>query len=206
MSEKIEKDGVEVEVFTADEVAAREQAAAKAEADRVAATKDAELAELRRLNAERGENFTRYSKMTEEEKKNYDENTTNLLKHTDKLTGQVEELTAKLTEKEKAENERTKNSALKGFHGDLPEVKQKLEEKYALLAGMPESTPEEITARAAEAAKLAGIAVDSRNPLNISIHGEPPMYKEKTEYTETNEGKEAAALARQALGVPEPKK
>lgn len=201
MSEKIDKDGVEVEVFTADEVAA----AAKVEADRVAAEKDTEIEKWKKVSTEKTENFRKYNEMTQEERDAHSANELELIKRNDKIEEDLKaEREARIT-REKTDNDRTKNNALKSFHNDLPEVKTKLEEKYALLAGMPETTPEEISARATEAAKLAGISVDSRNPIYSSIHGEPPVYKEKTEYVETPEGKEAADLTRQALNIPAPK-
>ena len=76
MAETIEKDGEEITVYTQQEVDTAKEAAIK----EAIGAKEARIAELERLNAERAENFTAYSKMTEEEKKAYDANTVNLLK------------------------------------------------------------------------------------------------------------------------------
>lgn len=206
MSEKIEIDGVEKEVFTAEEVAAQTKAAAEAEATRVAAEKDAEIERLKKVSAEKTENFRKYNEMTQEERDAHSANELELIKRNDKIEAElIAEREARLA-KEKTENERTKNNALKGFHADVAEVKEKIEKSYAALAGMPETTPEEVQARAEAAARLAGISVESRNPIHQSFSGEAPRYKEKSEYVETPEGQEAVTLARQALGVAEPKK
>jgi len=209
MSKKIEDDdGNEVEYYSADEVAAK----AKEEADRVAAENQAKIADLEaekvrleKLNAERGENFKRYNEMTEEERKNFDANTINLIKRGDELQSKLEEVTKKLTEKEQRELESGKTNALKMYHGGNPELETKVKSQYDILSGMPETTPEEIAARAQAAARLAGISVDSANPLYQPMHGEAPNYQPKKEYTDTPEGKEALDLARQAMGLPTPK-
>lgn len=205
---KIEKEGEEIEVFTADEVTAKANEAveaAKAEATTALQAKEAELAEARKLLAEKNDNFQKYNEMTEEQKKAFDANTTNLLKRIDAATTEVETLKKTLSDKEVRERDSAKTGALSSFHGGKEDVKKVLEEKYALLAAMPETTQEEINARATAAARLAGISIDSRNPLYSPINGEAPRYKDTKEYVETPEGKEAAQLVRQAMGLPEPK-
>lgn len=201
MSKEIEttkEDGtVEKEtVYTKDEYTEKDTALTSAQT---------ELADLKRINAERSNDFKSFSKMTEEEKKVYDANTINLLKREEALSNTVSDLTSKLTEKEKRENESAKTHALSSIHHGDEKSKTTLEEKYALLTGMPETTPEEISARAKEAAKLAGIQIDPRNPLYSPINGEAPQYKPKEEFVETPKGAQAAALAREALGLEQPK-
>lgn len=183
---KIEHDGKEIEVYTAEEVA----------------QKEAEIERLNRLVSEKTENFKKYNEMTKEEREMYDENTLNLIQRNDKLAEEVGGLKETLAQKEARERASAKEGVLKSIHHGVDDVKSKIEEKYAILAGMPEETPEQIQARAIEAAKLAGIAIDTRNPLYVPFTGEAPIYKEKNDYTETAEGKEAADLARQALGLP----
>lgn len=199
MSQKGEdENGNEIELFTQEEVAAQKQA----EAERIAAEKDAEIERLKKISSEKTENFRRYNEMTEEERKSFDANTTNLILRGDKLEEELAAVKTTLAEKETKERENYKENALSGFHGGKEDIKSTLEEKYALLAGMPETSPQEIFARVAEAAKLAGISVDSRNPIYQSVHGTPPVYKEKTDFTETNEGKAAADVVRETLGLP----
>ncbi len=207
MSEKVEKDGVEIEMFSAEEVAAAAEARAKEEADKVAAAKDVEIENLRKVNAEKTENFKKYNEMTEEEKKAYDANTINLIRRGDKLEEDLAGERKIREEREKNDRENMKNTTLKQIHGGSEEVKANVDKHYAALAGMPETTQEEVNARAVAAARLAGIVIDQRNPLYQTFSGQAPEYKEKTEYTETAEGKEAARLAREAMGLPaEPKK
>lgn len=201
MSQKGEdENGNEIELFTAAELEEQKQA----EVARVAAEKDAEIERLKKVSSEKTENFRKYNEMTEEERKSYDANTTNLLIRGDHLEEQVTTLTKTLAEKEERERLNDKTNALAGFHGGSEEVKKTLEEKYALLAAMPETSPQEIFARATEAAKLAGISVDSRNPIYQTVHGAPPVFKERTDFTDTNEGKAAADVVREAMGLPKP--
>jgi len=161
-----------------------------------------ELEDVKKVNAEKTDNFKAFSKMTEEEKKVYDANTINLLKREEALTNQIGELTTKLSEKEQKEATSAKETAFKSVHLGNEDAKKVLEEKYALLSGMPESTAEEIGKRVLEAAKLAGIQIDTRNPLFQAFNGESPSYKKGEEFTDTQKGKMAMDAARVALGLP----
>jgi hypothetical protein len=211
---KIENaEGKEIEVFTPEEVTARETAAAEAAAkeasDRVMAEKqkeldavNAELEKVRKVSAEKTTNFKKYNEMTEEERKAHSENEILLLRRHDELEGEVGTLKTRLEEKDKNEKDYTKNSVLKNFHRGDETVKKAIEQNYAHLAGMPESTPDEIAARAASAARLSGITIDPINPLYTPISGEAPAYKENKDYTDSPEGKEAARLVREAMGIP----
>ena len=201
MSKEIEttkEDGTIVKetVFTKDEYTAKEGELSKV---------NEELEGLRKIAAEKGENIKKLSQMSEEEKKTYDANTINLLRREEALSTEISSLQTKLTDKEKKENESAKNHSLTSIHHGDEATKKLLEEKYGLLTGMPETTPQEIAARSREAAKLAGIQVDPRNPLYTPMNGEAPNYKPKTEYTDTPEGKTAVAMARAALGLSEVK-
>lgn len=189
-------EGTKETVYTAEEYTAKEGELT------VLQTK---LQDLEKLNATRGEDFKAYSKMSEEEKKVYDANTTNLLKNEELLRNQITDLTGKLTDKEKRENDSAKNNALSSIHRGNEDTKKTLEEKYALLSGMPETTAEEIAARAKEAAKLAGIQIDPRNPLYTGVNGESPVYKPKGEFVETPKGDAAVQAVRDAMGLPTPK-
>lgn len=166
---------------------------------------EADLAEARRINMERGNDFKAFSKMTEEEKKVYDANTLNLLRREENLTNQLTDLSTKLTDKEKKENDSAKNNALTNLHHGDEASKKLLEEKYALLTGMPETTAEEINAKAGAAAKLAGIQIDPRNPLYTQFNGEAPKYNADKQFVDTPAGAAAAAAVRAAMGLPEVK-
>lgn len=197
-------DGKEIEVFTQEEVKAQAEtavAAAKAEADTVIKAKEEEIEKFKKVSAEKTENFRKYNEMTEEERKAHSENEIIQIRRGDKLEEELGNVKKSLEDKETKEKEYTKTSVLKGYHGDKEDIKKSLEEKYSMLAGMPESTPDEIKARANAAATLAGISIDSRNPLYSSFSGEAPQYKEKTDYVESAEGKVAADLVRQSMGL-----
>lgn len=199
MSQEIENDaGEKIIVYTADEL---ETAKSTAVAETIA-TKDAEIAEVKRLKEEQGQNFTKYSQMTAEEKAAYDANTTNLLKREETLLNEIEGLKNTVTEKTKKESESTKTNALKNIHHGDDKIKSEVEKNYELLAGMPDGTPEEINARAVAAARMAGITIDPRNPLYTPVNGDAPNYKPNDEYVNTPEGNTAAALVRDAMGIP----
>ena len=181
-------------------------AAAKEETEKTIVEKEAEIQRLSKLNNEKTENFKRYNEMTAEEKAAYDANTTELLRRDDLSQKEIADLRKRLDDKEALEKNSNKTNALTRFHQNNEETKKALEENYALLSAMPETTPEEIHARAQKAARLAGINVDSMNPLYVSINGEAPTYKEKKEYADTPAGEEAAKLVREAMNIPAPKK
>lgn len=193
MSKEIEGENGEKEtVYTAEEYTAKETEVKGL---------NEKLGEVRRAQAEQGNNFKRYSQMTEEERKTHDANTTNLLKREEALQGQIADLTTKISDREKRDNASAKDNALSAIHHGNEESKKVLEEKYALLTGMPETTPAEIGARTREAAKLAGIMIDPRNPLYTPISGEAPQSGPNKEYVDTPEGKQATDMARAALGI-----
>ncbi len=192
-------------VYTADEMEAAKTeavtAATTAKEDELKKVNE-ELAKVRQVNVDKTENFKKFRDLTEDEKKAYDENTLLLMKRADKLEEDLAKETTTRTERETRDRELNKTNALLAFHAGKDDIKKTLEEKYALLAAMPETTPQEINARAREAAKLAGISVESVNPLYQHVNGDAPVYREKKEYTESPEGKEAADLVRSALNLP----
>lgn len=205
---EIEQDGQTVQAFTQAELDAHATAAVeavKADTTKTVAEKDAEITRLSKLNIDKTENFKKYNEMSAEEKAAYDANTTELLKRNQIVETELGEVKTKLEEKETRERTSAKDGALKVFHEGNAEIKTTLEEKYALLAAMPETTPEEITARAIEAAKLAGISIDSRQPLFSHMNGDAPNYKPNKDYADTPQGKEAADLVRAAMSIPAPK-
>lgn len=199
------EDGTKVQALLPEEVEA-----AKTEAVTAAMTeKETELAKIKedlaaaqRVSVEKTDNFKKFRDLSVDDKKAYDANTLEMMRRADKLEDDLTKEREQRETRETSDRMRNKDNALRNFHGEKEEVKKTLEEKYALLTGMPETTPEEISARAQAAAQLAGISVESRpNPLYQSANGEAPVFKEKKEYTETPKGQEAADLVRQAMGL-----
>lgn len=181
--------------------------AVKADSTKTIEEKDAEILRLNKVSAEKTDNFRKYNEMTEEERKAHTENEIIQIRRNDKLEEELGGVKKTLEEKEIRERDYAKTSVLKAFHGDKEEVKKVIEEKYAILSGMPETTPDEIRARATEAAKLAGINVNSQpNPLYQGFSGASPEYKEKTQFVETAEGEAAAQMVRDSLGITSPDK
>lgn len=211
MSQVITNDaGEELTVFTEAEV--KEQSTVAVEAakkeimestGKTIAEKEAEIQRLAKVSAEKTQNFKRYNEMTIEEKKVYDANTTELLKRDELRSKENEDLRNRLEEKEKREKESVKRSVIDSIHNNDEKIKKEVEKNYDMLAGMPETTPEEIHQRAIAAARLAGVQTDPRNPLYTAYSGEAPKSKPEKdpEFTETTRGKEAEELARQALNI-----
>lgn len=166
--------------------------------------KEGELAETKRLLAERSANFTKYNQLTEEQKKAFNENERNLMMRGDKLEEELAAMKETLGTKEKTERDSTKNSALTSVHKGDEKAKALLEKNYNNLA-MPEGTADEINARVAAAAVLSGIAVDAQSPLTAFVSGEAPKAKAGQDFVESPEGAQAAQMVRDAMGLATPK-
>ncbi len=160
----------------------------------------AEIETLRRVSAEKTENFKRFNEMSEEERKAHSENEIILLKQLDQHSSELGSLKEKLEAKEKTEREYAKVKAISNIAGSKDEVKTALESAYANLA-MPEDTPDAIEARVQAAARLAGINVQSRNPLYAPISGEAPKFNPDAQFVDTPEGKSAVDAVLSSLGV-----
>jgi len=206
MSKTIENEkGEEEVVYTEAEINEKVEATKKEimeSSGKTVAEKEARIKELEKISADQKVNFKKYNEMTEAEKAAFDANTVELLKRNDLTATELQEVKTKLAEKEVKERESAKNSVLKSFHGGDEKVKKMVEDNYAYLAGMPETTPEEIAARAGAAARLSGIVIDNRNPLYASFNGEAPKSKDEgKEFVDTDKGKAAADLVRQSLNI-----
>ena len=194
-------DGKEIEAFTAADLEAAKKEIMESHG-KTLAEKEAEIANLKKVSAEKTENFKKYNDLTEAEKKSFDANTIELMKRNDMTQKQVEELTMKLAEKEKNERDSNKTTILKGLHKDDEKTKKAVEDAYNALSGMPESNQVEIAARASAAAKLAGVQMDPRNPLYSSFSGEAPKSKDEgKDFVDTEKGQEALKIAESALGI-----
>lgn len=147
------------------------------------AAKDQEVADAKKLADERGENFSKYNEKvvkTEEE---------------------VAKLRTEIATKEAKDKETARTATAARFHGGNEEIKAKIDVNYAALAGMPESTPEEISARMEAAARLSGIAVESRmNPIYSTVDGAPPQQKAPGAKEEEFLKSEKGIAAQKAMG------
>lgn len=198
-------DGTKVQAFLPEEVeTAKNEAVTAATAAKEEEFKklSEDLAKAQKLVVDKTENFKKFRDLTEDEKKTYDTNTLEMMKRADKLE---EDLTTERTTREgreKADRDANKTKALASIHMDKADVKKIVEDNYAVLAGMPETTVEEINARAAAAARMGGIVLDTANPLYQTFTGEAPQYDPNKQYVDTPQGKEASDLVRQAMGLP----
>ena len=197
MAKEIEnEDGTKETVYTKAEYEALE----KEKADALTAVADA-----KRLVNEKTDNFKKFNEMSEEEKKAYDANTIELLKRNDLTAKENADLKSRLDAKEAQDKADNKSSIAGVYHQGDEKTKTDLETAYTALAGMPETTKEEIAKRYESAAKLAGIQVNSGpNPLYSSVNGEAPRSKEAKDFVESPKGTEAANMVRDALGIKKP--
>lgn len=198
----IENDkGEEINVFTQEELDAKVKEI-QDNTSKTLAEKEAEIEKYKKVSAEKTENFKRFNELTEAEKEKYNANELEFLKRTDEAVNLAEGLKKQLEEKTANEKAYTKNSILSSLHKGDEATKTALESHYDMLSGMPESTPEEIKARAEASAKLVGIVIDPRNPIYTGFSGEAPSSKaEGKDFVESEKGKEALDLAKKALNV-----
>lgn len=151
------------------------------------AAKDVEIERLNNLNNEKTENFKKVNDKTE------------------KLEGEFGKLKETLTQKEDRERETAKVTYGAKYHANNEELKTKIEAKYSLL-NMPESTAEEVAAKMEEAARMAGIVTDNRNPLFSPTYGEAPRISVKNkedEFLKSEKGQ--AALKAMGFETEAPK-
>lgn len=205
MSKEVEnEDGSKETLYTAAEIEAAKTEAIAPLTKTVEESK-AEIDRLSKLNIDKTANFKKYNELTEAERAAYSENDLIQIKRNDALETELGTLKETLAQKEQREKDSAKISAITRFAGDKAEIKTAIEEKYALLAGMPETTPEQISARTTAAAHLAGISLDSRVPIYQHFDGAAPEYKKNDDFTETDKGKEQVEMLRESLGIPKKK-
>lgn len=152
--------------------------------------KDKELTDAKALNEERSKNFNGVNEKI------------------GKLEEEVKLTKTQLAEKEVRERDSAKNNSGSKFYGANADLKAKVDANYAVLAGMPENTPEEIQARMEAAARLSGISVGGQpNPIYSPIDGEPPRQAQakakEDEFLKSEKGQ--AALKAMGLEPEAPK-
>ncbi len=147
------------------------------------AAKDAEIERLKTLSEEKTNNFKQVNEKT------------------DKLETELTSVKTTLDQKIAAEKESAKTNSGMRYHGNKEDLKAKVESNYAILSGMPEGTPEEISARMEAAARLSGINVESRgpSPLNIPIDGDAPKQNSREKEDEFLKSEKGVA-AQKAMG------
>lgn len=191
----------QIDVFTPEEVAAKE-AEAQAAKDALAA-RDAEYKKLESIHASQADNFKRFKDMSEEEISKLSAKDIENIKRIEAAEDAAAAAHAKLTEKEQADADAKKATLVQKYTGGDKDLVAKFEEKFATLAGVAD--PEE---RAAAAAILAGIGiVPGVNPITQQFNGAPYVPKEQKESEQFLASDRASAAIAAMGGLPElPKK
>lgn len=183
-------EGQDMEVYTADELQAQKVAAAEEAVKPITE----EYTKLQKIHADQAQNFKLLKNMTEEEKNKLSVSEIEQRKIAEKALEDNAALTARLDEKEKSEADQKREAAIRAYTGDDKDMRAKVE------AHLEHLTIPDIAERVAAAATLAGIKVESINPLNQPMSGQPPMQRKEDEATQKDEffksekGKAAQAM------------
>lgn len=198
MSQKVEIDGAEVEVYTADEVTARETAARDAAAGEWKPKYEqttAELAEARKALGNRAEEFSQFRKMSDEQKAKLTEQDRVIYENQLALNAEREKNVAS----EKVQKEAAVTSAIRSKVGSDEKLFAKVKGMYDVL-GLDGNTPEQIASKVAAAiGALGGTEPDLLAAAGFSVGGfEPPKQgNDKASFADSEGGKGLAA----ALGL-----
>lgn len=161
--------GGQIEVFTADEMAAKETALneAKAEAEK-----------YKQVSIEKTENFKKLHEMTEKEKEQYTEKELEARRMAEIATERAEALEKKYKEDTENRAKAIRESEITRLSGGDVKLKEEIEKNWGLinLEGTDETT---IKQRADMAFKMAVGSGAVPNPLNREHGGDAPRHKEK---------------------------
>lgn len=187
--------GEEIEVYTPDEIAEKEQLIATKEEELAAALAEAE--KYKAVSAEKTENFKKLNELTQEEREALTANQIAEMKRNEALEAEIEALKTQISGKEQQELEYNKAQELKKYYGTDEELKAKLEENWELV-NITGVDIESIQRRAQLAAAMTGVTESTSNPLHTSLNGSAPKLEQVTESEKKIE--EAANLIRKAEG------
>lgn len=185
----------EIEVFTPDEVAAKD--AAMAEKETALATANGELEKERRVSAEKSDNIKRLRDMSDEEKSKLSQEQIEQRKIAEKALDEAESAKAELKKEREEKENLKKENFLERFSGGNADLRKKLEENFNIIDSGKEPDLEK---RMGAAAAMAGINMNPKNPLTQEIFGQAPTEKQKSEKDDFLKGDKAAA-AFKAMGI-----
>lgn len=191
---KVTHEDKEIEVYTADEVTARETSAVKAKEDEFGKTKsqlDADLAEARKALDERSGEFKQFRKLNDDQVKKL-----SLAEKTIYENGlALQEEKEKNNKREKEIYEGNINTVLKSKAGGDEKVAKKMREIWDVI-GIDAKTPEEIERKTA---MVIGAIKTTEPDLIASVAGfggsasVPNKGNDEKGFGETDKGKAAAA-------------
>lgn len=197
MPQKITVEGNEMEVYTSEELTAREQAAAAAIEEKYKPVVEentktkGELAQERKFRAEQAINFKKLRDMTPEEKKDLSPTDIENRRIAEQTADELTQLKKEKEDDAKIHSEKLKTNAIKRWAGEDADLKKKLEDNWEIIN--LKATDEDTAAQRAEMAmNMTGLR--KNNPLRQSWSGDAPKKGIEDNFKETERGKAADKL------------
>lgn len=175
------EDGTEVDAFLPEEVEAQKtEAVAAAKTELEAAQK--EVADLKRVSAEKTENFKKLNEMTEVERASFTAKEIEAMKRVEAAEAKATALETKYNEDTQARIKTDTEKALERYHGGDPKLKAELEKNFNLI-NLPGTDTSTIQERARLAATMTAGSSGRPNPLMSPMNGSGPrtVDRSKTE-------------------------
>lgn len=171
----------EIEVFTPDEVAAKdaEITAAKADAEKFRADAD----KYQKVSAEKTENFKKLNEMTESEKAALSAEKIEFMKRAEAAEAKVSNLEDKFNKDTQDRINADTEAALKKYHGDDPKMKEVLEKNFKLIS-LEGTDTNTIYERARLAAAMEAGKTGRANPLMSPMNGSAPRSQQSSKSEE----------------------
>lgn len=189
-----DKEGEEIEVYTPDEVAARD-----AEKDAAITAKDTELAAARaevekhkRVASEQTTNFKRFSELGESEKAALSAEKIAEMKRAEAAEDKVKALEDSINSDRQARIKSDTDAALKKYHGGDEKLKEALEKNFKMI-NLEGTDTETIQERARLAMSMEAGKNGGRNPIFGNMNGGAPQSKEASKTEEFLKSEKGAA-------------
>ncbi len=191
-----DKEGEEMEVYTADEVAAQKTELDAAKTERDAAKADAE--KYQKVSAEKTENFKKLNELSAEEKSKLSAENIEAMKRFEAAEARAAALESKMNEDTQSRIKKDTDDALFKYHGGDEKLKEQLEKNFKMinLEGTDTTTIQE---RARLAASMEKGKAGGMNPLMSPMGGSAPRTVDKNKTEEFMKSDKAKA-AMKAMG------
>lgn len=194
-----ENPGQEKEVYTAEELAAKDTEATTAKTALEAA--NAEVAKLRTVVAEKTDNFRKLNEMSAEEKAKMTSEQIEDRKRWEAAEARAAALEQSINDDKKARIESDTAAALAKYHGGDEKLKAALEENFKLI-NLDGTDKETLEKRAKMAADMYKGQTGKPNPLMASMNGGGPVQKDPNKTQEFLKSDRAAEAMRRMGDTP----
>jgi hypothetical protein len=184
-------EGQEIEVFTPEEVAAKEAELVAAK-EEVAQAK-AEAEKYQKVSAEKTDNFKKLNEMTEAEKATLSAEKIEALKRFEASEARAKALEDKINQDTETRIKTDTETALSKYHGGDENLKKALEANFKMI-GLEGNDTATIQERARLAAAMEAGKSGRANPLMAPMSGDSPRMQNKSatdEFLKSEKAKEA---------------